>query len=220
MQQWYNCPRCQQYIQYGAPQCHNCGCPMTWGPPQQVQSVPQEPEKKVSKSSKTGLIVLGILIVLFVGTCSICLNSGSKSSSTSTTQTSVTNGSSALQSYLTELLPLNTSVGNKMTALGSYLQNPKLTDATWVNNLKSQLYSIRSDINEIRAISPPPAMSTIHSKYVSGMNRIYKSTDLILSGLDTMNPDYLNQAVDEMNYGSSDITEAGTMLQQYKANNK
>jgi hypothetical protein len=35
MQQSYNCPRCNQYIQYGQPHCNNCGCQVNWGQPVQ-----------------------------------------------------------------------------------------------------------------------------------------------------------------------------------------
>ena len=72
MQQWYSCPRCQQYIQHGQPQCHHCGCVMNWGQPVQA------PEKPKSNTWKIVLGVLGGLLLL--GSCAICINSTSKPS--------------------------------------------------------------------------------------------------------------------------------------------
>lgn len=37
MQQWYKCPKCQQYVQYATNPCPYCGCPMTWGQTQTTQ---------------------------------------------------------------------------------------------------------------------------------------------------------------------------------------
>ena len=37
MQQWYTCPQCGQYIQYGQPQCLNCGHMIYWQQPAQSQ---------------------------------------------------------------------------------------------------------------------------------------------------------------------------------------
>ncbi len=33
MQQWYICPRCRQYVQYGQMQCNYCGFPLYWQAP-------------------------------------------------------------------------------------------------------------------------------------------------------------------------------------------
>lgn len=44
MQQWYNCPRCQQQVQYGQPQCYACGYQIYWQQPtqQSFQTYPQQ----------------------------------------------------------------------------------------------------------------------------------------------------------------------------------
>ncbi len=41
MQQWYQCPRCNAPVSYGAQFCNNCGQPLTWQ--QQQQPPPQQP---------------------------------------------------------------------------------------------------------------------------------------------------------------------------------
>ena len=33
MQQWYICPKCGRYVQYGQPQCYYCGYQMYWQAP-------------------------------------------------------------------------------------------------------------------------------------------------------------------------------------------
>ena len=43
MQQWYVCPRCRQYVQWGTPQCIYCGCPINWGPTQPLWQPAQPP---------------------------------------------------------------------------------------------------------------------------------------------------------------------------------
>jgi len=232
--QWYNCQKCGHLIQYGDSQCKECGAQIQWQPAQpaqqftpQQQQTPtyvQEPEKK---KSKTALIAVGILALLFIGTCSICLNSGSKSSSTTSSQTPITHESSSsststqapieVQTYLSELLPINSDIGDELTNISTYSKNPQLTNTTWMNNYKSELYLLRGNINKIKAISAPPEMSDINSKYISGLDHIYTATDLILSGLNTLNANDINQATTEMGLGSTDITTAATMMQQYKA---
>ena len=50
MQQWYNCPRCRQYIQWGIPQCNYCGCPINWGPPPPpTQQMPPQQPTRINK---------------------------------------------------------------------------------------------------------------------------------------------------------------------------
>jgi len=40
MQQWYQCPKCNSPVSYGAQFCNNCSQPLTW---QQSQPPPQQP---------------------------------------------------------------------------------------------------------------------------------------------------------------------------------
>lgn len=83
MQQWYYCPGCRQYIEYGQSKCQHCGCAISWGPvQQQIHNIEQE-----KPQSNTWKIVLGVAGGLLLSvSVAICIFSDLKPSNTAPSQ--------------------------------------------------------------------------------------------------------------------------------------
>lgn len=82
MQQWYQCPRCNSPVSYGAQFCGSCGQPLNWQqpqpPPQQPAQTPyyqqqyQPPQQQASYSQQGAMVspksrLAATLLAYFLG---------------------------------------------------------------------------------------------------------------------------------------------------------
>lgn len=219
MHQWYQCPNCQGPVQYGVPYCGNCGQPLYWQQPAQ-QSQDREPPPK--KKPNTALIVIGIAVlflIIFVGSCAVCLSgSGDKADTPAETQTPTSNESTPQSGelvYLSDLSSNSTKIGTQMQIMGEDLVEADLYNEDWQALISMDLELLRMFIDEGRALKPPSSMKYINDEYMKALDHYYTMTYLINEGIDTLNIDLLNQAIQEMNTATEYISATTTLIENY-----
>jgi hypothetical protein len=236
MQQWYQCPRCGAQVAFGARFCGNCQTPLNWPtqqpppqyqpPPQQqyqqppqYQQQPQQPggyqqqPEPPKKKSKLGIISLAIVLFALaaVGSCVVCTMSPSSVTTPTEESTQLSE-----YSYLTTIGDHSRRMSDALYSVGELCNNPDIFDESWRIKMGARLGLMQVYIEEAREINPPDSMVTIHNKYLEGLDHYYKSTELVDKGIKSLDVNYIDQAIDEMNLGRENINEATELLRSYQ----
>lgn len=231
MQQMYSCPRCSAQITFGTSFCPNCGQPFSWPAQPQQQPPPAyqqpyeqqyrreggQPEQKKKSPwliGCLGLIVLGVLIGIIMA---VAFNGSESPSSAPQTETSVPALTASEQLYAATIADHSARVGEAFGEFSNLMSEPKLGDDEWTIRVAVQLVTIKALYDEAMEIDPPSSMAAIHYKYVQAMNHYDTATDLIVKGIDTLNSDLINDAVDEINLGNQLIREATRLTNEFVA---
>ena len=90
-------------------------------------------------------------------------------------------------------LPLGTHLGNMGDLLSSY----QPLDEDWILKIAYEVAMIQSYCNDlIQMVPPSERVKEAHDVYIKhGVRSLYKSTELLVSGLDNNNTDEINEAL-------------------------
>jgi len=212
-QQMYSCPNCGAQMVFGTPSCPNCRTPLNWPSQQDYQpQEPKRPQKSRMSNATKGALGLSIAFVAVIGSCVLCLSGDSEAP----TYTSPTITSDE-QAYAH-------TVGNQCMALsqaciecGELLENPLMGDTEWTIDMATQLTIIQQLYSEAMELEPPNSMLTIHYKYVQSMSHFNKATSLLATGIDTLDPTLMEQAITELELGNQFMIEAGQLVNDFVA---
>ena len=127
---------------------------------------------------------------------------------------------SAEQAYITTITKQATTVADTLTKLGQLFQNPQIDNEDWLLTTALGLTIIRTAYNNAMEIEPPDSMTHLHYKYVEGMKHLNTSTELIVQGLDEMNPNLLEKASIEIETGGHLLAEAMELMLKFKETHK
>jgi hypothetical protein len=105
--------------------------------------------------------------------------------------------------------------GDTSQELGLLMGNPQILDDDWRFEVAFQVALRRILYEEVKAIDPPSSLSNYHNKYVESLYHYDKAGDLLLQGIDELDPDLLEEAGVEMEIGLQLMEEAGLLLDEF-----
>jgi flagellar basal body-associated protein FliL len=222
MQQWYQCPRCNSPVSYGAQFCNNCGQPLSWQQPQQTpqhqqqyQQQYQQPEPPKKKKTNVWLIgCLGLIVLAaLIGGIVLATSSGTPASAPTTTEKPTITATE--KAYALTIVDQTTTMSKALTELHDLLQNYQLGNDEWTINVATQLAIIRMVYDDAMTLEPPNSMVEIHYKYVQGLKHYHTMTDLLARGIDELDVNLIEQAATEMDTGTDYITEATNLVNDF-----
>ena len=212
------CSHCGKEVSEGIKFCPECGERL------KKEFTPEEKEKyiqelevsveeeelaekpKRTKSKVAGAIVGSIVaIIIIITAVAICTPNETPSLTTSE------------QDYATTMAEHSSSVGEAMSNLSDLMGNPQIGYDEWTIDVATEVTVIRLLYEEVQEIEPPSSMADIHYNYVQAMWHYNRSMDLLVEGIDTLNPDLMDQAISEIEMGTEYLNEAIELTEDFIA---
>ena len=119
------------------------------------------------------------------------------------------------QVYLETMIGLNELSADVSYEIGILLENPQIFDDDWRFEVALQLSMVRILYEEAEAIEPPSSLSPYHTKYVQSLYRYDKSCDLLVQGIDELDLDILEEAIEEIDIALQLMEEAMLLLDEF-----
>jgi NADH:ubiquinone oxidoreductase subunit K len=188
---------------------------------QQYQQQPQQPggyqqQPEPPKKKKTNVWLMGclglIVLAVIIGVIAVATSSGTPA----TSPTSSSTITAAEQAYGLAVADQAFRMSDALSEVGDLSANPQFYNNEWINNMATQLATIRLVHDEGMALKPPSSMAEIHYQYTKGLEHYYTMTELLARGVDELDASLINQAVTEMDIATDYILEATNLMNAFK----
>jgi hypothetical protein len=244
MEQWYNCPRCNQDLMYGTNPCPRCKCSLAWsqqgpvlylppiGEPQQQtgqspveasqQQTPTQTIPQVSTPTKTNgcviavIVIVGIVLGLY-GISQITQIFSPKKAEPTPSSSSQAASASSESEYRSKIVENSKMIVMGLESVSEMLKTPKIGDKDWTTLLAARLGVLKYYAVEGRKIEAPVSMAAMQNEYSQALDHCINCVDLIARALDTNNVDYMNQATDEMSQMEEHMSTATSMIEEFNS---
>jgi len=121
------------------------------------------------------------------------------------------------ENYATTFLDHGNRYTEELGILGGLLVEAEIENEEWRADVDTQIATLGLLYDEALEIEPPSSMTHIHDKYLQAMYHFDTAMDLLTEGIDTENPDLLDEAVLEIELGNEDFEECTTLYDDFIA---
>ena len=212
------CPNCGKEVSEGIKFCPECGerLKKEFTPEEKEKYIqgleasvkeekPAEKAKTTKKQLAGGIAILITVVIIIIAAVAICTPNETPSLTASE------------QNYATTMAEHSSSVGEAMSNLSDLMGNPQIGYDEWTIDVATEVTVIRLLYEEVQEIEPPSSMADIHYNYVQAMWHYNRSMDLLVEGIDTLNPDLMDQAISEIEMGTEYLNEAIELTEDFIA---
>lgn len=119
------------------------------------------------------------------------------------------------QVYLEVMLGLTELSLDVSDELRILMGNPQVSDDDWRFEVVIQVSMVRILYAEAKAIDPPSSFSSYHRIYVQSLYHWDKSCDLLLQGIDELDPDLIDEANTELEISTQLMEESTLLLDEF-----
>ena len=119
---------------------------------------------------------------------------------------SISNVSSS--GYRVEIMSQSDELGRSMTRFSILSENPQLFSDTWRQDVATELAIWRSTYRDAAALSAPDEFAAFHTSYLAALAEFDAAADKVERGMDTMDPDLMDAASDDIVQGTTLIDDA------------
>jgi hypothetical protein len=171
--------------------------------------------RSVTKSFGIGCAVL-LGACMLLGIIGSLVNTGSTASPGMITSqqrpTATRSGSSSAilsgAAYQSAVMSQSSALSVSMGRFAVLAQNPQFFDGQWKIEVATELAVWQATYREAQAMAPPSGYEAFHRKYMAALSRFDAAASKVARGLDTVNPDLIEDASADMDAGTRLIDEA------------
>jgi hypothetical protein len=106
------------------------------------------------------------------------------------------------EAYADEVIRITETMSDSFNQLAVLMNNPQFGDVDWTINVAAQFAVWHVSYDEALALSPPPAFADMHTLFVNAMRLYSEASTDAATGIDALDVDLINQAVDKMDEAS------------------
>jgi hypothetical protein len=159
-------------------------------------------------------VLLGVCMVL--GIIGSLVNTGSTASpgmiASQQQPTAIRSGSSSAilssAAYESAVLSQSDALSVSMGRFAVLAQNPQFYDGQWKIEVSTELAVWRATYRDAQAMAAPSGYEAFHRKYMAALSQFDAAASKVARGIDTINPDLIEDASADMDAGTRLIDEA------------